>query len=311
MPKSGQFKLKSVVTLLRNGWSVISEMAGQLSPKSALLMLFIIGIVLILINKMSSLNISLMAAITINVLLCFAMFVVGVYYDRIYSRNYPFEGEEIYETEVQWVADQTDSELARIQEITNTSVPDSTITILFLGTSQTWGMGALEPDDTFVEVTETHLNQVKGFENRIRCINFGVCGQDSYGLTRRYMDLIADTDFDIVCINLSHNDRDPIQFDKNLHAIGQRNKDKGISSIFILETACSERYPYDLPYHYVMRDVAKRIGIPVVEMHEYLKSRYDDGFLWWDYVHPTSYGHSLIAEYLTSQIVYQLRSDLS
>jgi len=267
-----------------------------------IIILFMISVIFMRINRRFSFNEYLISAITLHVLLCFVMVVVGVCYDRIYSRNYPFEGEEIYETEVQWIAHQTDTELAEIQESMKASIPDSVITILFMGASQTWGMGALKSGDTFVTITETNLNAMNGFGNRFRCINFGVCGQDSYGLTRRYMDLISDTEFDVVCINLSHNDRDPVLFYENLHTIGELNKDRGIATIFILEPACPTRYPHELPYHYVMRNLADELGIPVVEMHEYLKRKYDDGFLWWDYVHPTSFGHRLMGEKLALEI---------
>jgi phospholipase/lecithinase/hemolysin len=43
--------------------------------------------------------------------------------------------------------------------------------------------------------------------------------------------------------------------------------------------------------------------IPVVDLHAELKRATERGFLWWDFVHPTSFGHRLIAEALVPHVL--------
>ena len=47
-----------------------------------------------------------------------------------------------------------------------------------------------------------------------------------------------------------------------------------------------------------MQTIAATNDVPVIPMHEYLGRNYTRGFLWWDHVHLTSYGHQLFAERL-------------
>ena len=42
--------------------------------------------------------------------------------------------------------------------------------------------------------------------------------------------------------------------------------------------------------------------LPVVDMHQWMKLHSRRGFLWWDAIHPTSYGHRLIAERLVDDV---------
>ena len=43
-------------------------------------------------------------------------------------------------------------------------------------------------------------------------------------------------------------------------------------------------------------------GVPVVALYDYMQSQYARGFLWWDNVHPTGFGHRLIAEHLEPHV---------
>jgi hypothetical protein len=51
-----------------------------------------------------------------------------------------------------------------------------------------------------------------------------------------------------------------------------------------------------------MREIGKEFDVPVIEMHDYLSRHYDDGFLWWDFVHMTSFGQKLFAKYLLQEL---------
>jgi hypothetical protein len=56
-----------------------------------------------------------------------------------------------------------------------------------------------------------------------------------------------------------------------------------------------------------MREVGAATGTPVVDMMALLAGERDTGFLWWDGVHLTSFGHRRFAELLHAEL---LRRDL-
>ena len=105
-------------------------------------------------------------------------------------------------------------------------------------------------------------------------------------------------------LNVSHNDKDEDQegFVSGLEDFVAFNRERGIATIFSLEATSLEAYPGGLALHGPMREVAERLGVPVVDTHARLEEAYDHGFLWWDTVHPTSYGHRLIAEALAPAV---------
>jgi lysophospholipase L1-like esterase len=70
----------------------------------------------------------------------------------------------------------------------------------------------------------------------------------------------------------------------------------------VLEPNTTEAGWFELSSHEQMRAVANAHGVPVVELHRYVHENRGRGLLWWDYVHPTSFGHKLIAECLTREI---------
>ncbi len=58
-----------------------------------------------------------------------------------------------------------------------------------------------------------------------------------------------------------------------------------------------------LRHHAAMARVAEAPGVPILDMHSYLAERYDDGFLWWDQIHLTSFGHQLFAHRLFEELI--------
>ena len=53
-----------------------------------------------------------------------------------------------------------------------------------------------------------------------------------------------------------------------------------------------------LERHYALRGMAGDLGLPVIETHDWLVERRDQGFLWWDRVHLTPFGQRLLARRL-------------
>jgi hypothetical protein len=58
-----------------------------------------------------------------------------------------------------------------------------------------------------------------------------------------------------------------------------------------------------LKRHGEMREIAKKHGLKVIDLHHYLSDPAvaDSGFIWWDFVHLTSYGQKLYAARLLKE----------
>ena len=56
--------------------------------------------------------------------------------------------------------------------------------------------------------------------------------------------------------------------------------------------------------HDIMKKLAKQFDTPFIEPYEILRSTevIDSGFLWWDYVHMTSYGYSVLGEFIWKKL---------
>ena len=182
-------------------------------------------------------------------------------------------------------------------------MPLNTYRILFIGTSQTWGAGATRNNETFVHIVEKKLNEFNNNNIHYECINGGVSGVNSKELFHIYKDEWITLNLKLVIINLSNNDFNKAIFSKYLKQFVVLNRSKGIRTVFILESNSIERRPHSLPSHSVMRKIGKKYKIPVINLHKYLLDNYDEGFLWWDYVHLTSFGHDLAGNFLTDEIL--------
>ncbi len=51
-----------------------------------------------------------------------------------------------------------------------------------------------------------------------------------------------------------------------------------------------------------MAAIGGQYDVPVIDTQGLLARREDDGFLWWDQVHLTSFGHRLFAEHLVEAL---------
>lgn len=224
-------------------------------------------------------------------------------YRALLANDYPAYDPE---QERAWV----DREAREIVEATaayrGTREP-GTVRVLFVGTSQTWGAGADAEDATFPSVCERLLNERAGGGRRIECVNAGISGARAPLLFELYRDKLLDLEPDVVVVDLSNNDDpagggDARAFAAALLGIGRLNAERGIATLFSLEPNSIELRPEGLPLHAAVRRVASTLDVPVVDTHAYLRARADTGWLWWDFVHPTNYGHRLIAECLVPPI---------
>lgn len=168
--------------------------------------------------------------------------------------------------------------------------------VWFVGSSQTWGAGVYKEEDTFVRKIEKELQKNKP---NLDCINGGVSGFTSKMALDLYKELFTKIKPDIVVINFSHNDAifkvSLEEYIQNLKEIVELNRAHQVTTILSVEPV---EIHFDEPeaHRNAMKDFALRENIPLIDMHTELASKYDEGFLWWDRVHLTSYGNSLFAD---------------
>jgi lysophospholipase L1-like esterase len=144
---------------------------------------------------------------------------------------------------------------------------------------------------------EARLNsQAEQGRTRYECITAGVSGSTAAEMLGLYRSEALQLQPNLVIIDLGNNDTDAQLFRAALNKFIDINLQRGIRTLLVLEANSVERTPNELPMHQCMRDVGRERNVPVVELHEYLKQRHDAGFLWWDYVHLSSFGHKLAAD---------------
>jgi lysophospholipase L1-like esterase len=248
---------------------------------------------------------SLAAALlaTHGVVLACAALVLGV--DTVWwARRYPsqvnFEG---YENHIEYEG-QIVPRLAR--EYPLGPPPPGVRRILVLGTSQTWGSGAARPEDVWVRRLEAALQREAAPGERFELIDGGLPGENAKKLREVYEKRWIQWQPELVLVDLGNNDRDAGELARELERIASLSAERGIRLAFIPEPNCIEsRGPDSLAVlranHAAMRQVAARLGIPVVEVHDALIAEADTGFLWWDRVHLTSYGQERLAALLFDQ----------
>ncbi len=179
------------------------------------------------------------------------------------------------------------------------------IRILFLGGSQTVGAGASRPDDAFVPRLERLLAAKEG-GRPVACVNAAVSGVGSDVVLELYEKRWLVRAPDLVVLNVSVNDDDPGPLAANVERLLAANAARGIRTIVALEANSIEIAERKVNHHARLRSVADAFDVPVADPHSHLRSKANSGLLWWDFCHPTSYGHALIAEALLPSIQAEL-----
>jgi len=177
--------------------------------------------------------------------------------------------------------------------------------ILFVGSSQTFGAGASLPGDEYVSVVQRGLDATPMAGPRYRCINAGINGTGTPTLLPYYQEHWAALAPTLVVIDLAINDRwnSDEEFAANLSAFIQLNQERKIKTLLIVEPHSLEwliddggNGPGELSTQAVVKRVAAERGVPLVNAHEEMQKHAGEGFLWWDFVHPTSFGHRILGE---------------
>ena len=65
--------------------------------------------------------------------------------------------------------------------------------------------------------------------------------------------------------------------------------------------------PNESEGHAKLRRVAAKHAAPLVELHSIMKTNENNGFLWWDNAHATSYGQEVIAESILKVLLPEIK----
>ena len=225
----------------------------------------------------------------------------------IYAKHYPHIGAKIRQGEAYRLRAGLKTIRETIRNRHAIEKEQGVTRILFLGSSQTWGAGALRSEESFVNRIQRMLDE-NAEDRRFECINGAVPGATSTELLECFSEDWADLKPDLVVVNLSCNDRVPGIFEKNLREIAAICRNRGFRLVFVLEAVCSEAPPDNEPEREVMRRTAAEVGLPLLDADRFLAERLDTGFTFWDVAHATSYGHRLLAEFLTPAIRAELEN---
>lgn len=174
-----------------------------------------------------------------------------------------------------------------------------TLKIVSLGSSQTWGAGATKEELTFLSLLEKMLNDSLQFP--VRCINAGISGINSGDVLRIYQGVWLDAGQELCIVNLSVNDAGNTDFRQNIEEIIRLNNNNRITTILIPEPVDGDIKSI-IRNHKIIFQLAEENLLRVPDIQSYLDERYDDGFIFWDFVHLTDFGHRLFAERLYQEL---------
>ena len=187
---------------------------------------------------------------------------------------------------------------------------DRTIRVAFLGTSQTWGIGAERISETFVARCHRLLAQALG-DISVETYNFSISGSNSTELLSKYEESWRFSQPDLLVINLSNNDGKIDTLTANLRTLAHLARAAGGRVVFLLEPNAAEVDHRGLQEkHSAIQRLGQELRVPVWNLDGYMSSDpvYDSGMMWWDKVHLTSYGHGVVAEWLAPQMLAMIRS---
>jgi lysophospholipase L1-like esterase len=186
---------------------------------------------------------------------------------------------------------------------------DRTIRVAFLGTSQTYGIGAERISETFVARCHGLLAQALG-DISVETYNFSISGSNSTELLSKYAESWRFSRPELLLINLSTNDLKIDTLTANLRTLAHLARAAGGRVVFLLEPNAAEaKYRGLQEKHSAIQRLGQELRVPVWNLDRYLSSDlvYDSGMMWWDKVHLTSYGHGVVAQWLAPQMLAMIR----
>ena len=181
--------------------------------------------------------------------------------------------------------------------------------IMFIGSSQTEGEGSGLKNENFVSQFKNLLDQSPLLKTKkFVIINNGKPGTTASQLVEFFKNQWIKLKPNVVIINLSGNDQEyqtGPDFATALEEFVDLSREYNFKLVFLAEANNIEFKP-KLATHQTMKEIALKNKLTFIDMHKYLASNQNNGILWWDFIHPTSYGYKLIAKQLFDQLKTKL-----
>ena len=173
--------------------------------------------------------------------------------------------------------------------------------IVLLGSSQTWGAGALTEDFRLDRILEKEMNS-KNKTTNYKVLNLAVSGNRVNQMVDSFY-WLQKINPKTVVINLGNNDTDPDFIRQNLLRLVSISRQKNFKLLFLTEANYFlDPIPHLVLTHRAIRDVAIENDIKLIDAHKLLEKKYLAGYLWWDSVHLTSAGQKILADAIVSEI---------
>lgn len=216
---------------------------------------------------------------------------------RILGALYPTRAS-LQAQETDYVARGLEDATVRLAEQFPIPPGEDTIRVLVVGTSQTAGAGASAPGARFVSrlAASAAASPPPGFQ--VQVMNGGVEGAVSALLLPVFRDHWLGLMPDLVVFNLGCNDQDTGEFLENLRKMVAAAHSAGARVLLVQEALSSEIQGTNLEQQVAMGELAVELGLPVVDADGAMAALGDVGLMWWDVVHPTDFGHAMLAEIL-------------
>lgn len=186
--------------------------------------------------------------------------------------------------------------------------------LLLLGSSQTWGAGAMTRQDSFGEMLKSQV------EHDFPCtylIAAGVSGLNAEFLDENYQWFYKHFDPHQVLINLAYNDVGKTKFPLQMRSLIEQIRAPGKANVLLVLE------PFDLTFtpndgrsdrfdrYAELEELGREYSLPMVRPREYLIEKLEDGQVWWDSVHLTSFGQKLLFEKVYEKLKIELKKTLT
>lgn len=200
---------------------------------------------------------------------------------------------------------QIDNRPERIESyFTKYPLPESAQVIVLVGTSQTFGTGALRLEDRLSFQVFDEITRDSSESRPTVVLNIARVGSRAEVLRKVYQSVLPYLGAHTVVINLGNNDSDLSKLSQGVRKMLELHRMHGGKAIVVQEPVRVQYMSYEKKYQ-VLAEVAKEFGAALLPMVRYFSTEevVQSGHLWWDRVHLTSYGQQLLGKQIAEEIL--------
>ncbi len=178
---------------------------------------------------------------------------------------------------------------------------EDALRVLLVGTSQTWGAGAVDLENLLQVQLYRYLKDAT--QGKVIVYNISESGSRAPILLKRYKELAHLIRPRFAVINLSNNDKGNLdKLETSLQEFIDLIESSG-GQVLLVEEPNSPQFQSKIEKgHDVVRKVGQRNQTAILPLHAQLRELDDTGRLWHDVVHLTSYGQDLAASHISEAL---------